>query len=586
MANPAMELADCDVLVVGTGAGGLLTANRAHDLDLKTLVIEKSERYGGTSSLSGGGLWIPCNKPLGARDHPETALTYLKACTRGLVPEDKLRAYIGQAPQMMEYLMEQVGVRYYPVLDYPDYYQDLPGAAPGGRTMFAEPVDAGVMGDEYLRQRESGLGVKLFNRIALDFTDAHILGKREKGWVRHVLKLIADYWLDFGWRRRTPRDRRATMGAALIAGLRLGLFKRKVPLLLNTALRRLLVDDGRVTGAVVERDGNEFTIRARHGVVLASGGFEHNQALRERHLVKPTSHEWSVTPPNYNTGAALTAGQDVGADTEFLDQAWWIPSIRLPALETPNVDVRHGLFIERSYPHSICVNRLGQRFCNEAMSYNDFGHEMLKDHATSGANVPCWMIFDASYRQKSVLGNIMPANMQPDSALPGAWWDTVIYRAPSLPELARKIAIEPAVLEATVSRFNGFARSGVDGDFNRGASSFDRFYCDPRHQPNASLGALETAPFYAIRLDLGDLGTKGGLKFDVHARVLNREGTAIPGLYVIGNASGAVTAHSYPGAGGTLGPAMTFGYVAANHIAQQAAAAGASKKERLAEELA
>jgi 3-oxosteroid 1-dehydrogenase len=566
------EFADCDVLVIGTGAGGLLTANRAHDLGLRTLVIEKSERYGGTSSLSGGGLWIPCNKPLGDRDSAGAALTYLKACTRGLVPEDKLRVYIDQAPQMIEYLREQVGVRYYAVEGYPDYYQDLPGAAPGGRTMFAEPVDAGVMGDEYLRQRESGLGVRLFGRIALDFPDAMILGKREKGWVRHALKLVSDYWLDFAWRRRTRRDRRATMGAALIAGLRLGLFQRQVPVVLNTALRRLIVEDGRVAGAVVERDGNEFSIRARRGVVLACGGFEHNQVLRERHLVKPTSHEWSVTPTNYNTGAALTAGLDVGADTEFLDQAWWIPTVRLPALETPNVNVRHGLFIERAYPHSICVNRLGQRFTNEAMSYNDFGHEMLKDQDRTGANVPCWMIFDASYRRKSVLGNIMPSTMQPDSALPSAWWDAVIYRAATLEELARKIDIEPAALAATVTRFNGFARSGKDLDFQRGVSSFDRYYCDPRHQPNSSLGALESAPFYAIRLDLGDLGTKGGLKFDTQARVLDTRGEAIPGLYVIGNASGAVTAHSYPGAGGTLGPAMTFGYVAASHIAAQAQA--------------
>jgi 3-oxosteroid 1-dehydrogenase len=210
------------------------------------------------------------------------------------------------------------------------------------------------------------------------------------------------------------------------------------------------------------------------------------------------------------------------------------------------------------------------------MSYNDFGHAMIKDGASTGANTPCWFIFDANYRKKNILGRIMPGSIMPDASLPPEWWDSVLYRAGSIGELAHKIAIDPATLENTVSVFNDYTKTGVDLDFNRGLHSFDRFYCDPRHQPNPSLGALDRAPYYAIRVDLGDLGTKGGLKVDRDANVLDVEGRPIPGLYAIGNASGAVTADSYPGAGGTLGPALTFGYRAANHIARSTQLAAAT----------
>lgn len=568
--NAVIDDKRCEVLVVGSGAGALLAAIRAHDQGLKVLVIEKTDRYGGTSALSGGGIWIPNNSGIVQQDSYEQALTYFKACTQGLVPEEKLRAYLDSAPEMVEYMRNNVGVKYNPVEGYSDYCQHLPGASDNGRTMFVEPVDAGVLGADFFALREADMGAKLFGRIALDYYDGQLLGARAKGWKRKIFSLIWNYWSDLSWRAKTRRDRRVTMGSALIAGLRIGMQQRNIPLLLNTPLEHLIVENGQVTGAVVSQNANTFKIHASKAVILGAGGFEQDQKLRDEYLKTATKVEWSVTPMHGNTGGAIQAGQHIGAATEFMHEAWWAPTVRIPAADTPNVNMRSALFIERSYAHSLCVNRLGKRFANEAMSYNDFGHEMIRDNQQSGANTPCWFIFDANYRKKNILGRIMPGSIMPDSSLPPEWWDTVLYRAGSISELAQKIGIDSKQLEQTISTFNGYAKTGVDLEFKRGHYSFDRFYCDPRHQPNPSLGALEKAPFYAIRVDLGDLGSKGGLKVDKDANVLDLDGKPIPGLYAIGNTSGAVTADSYPGAGGTLGPALTFGYRAANHIAQHA----------------
>ncbi|WP_233809916.1 FAD-dependent oxidoreductase [Paraburkholderia sp. HP33-1] len=562
---------ECDVLVIGSGAGGMLAANRARDLGLNVMVIERSDRYGGTSALSGGGIWVPCNRDMGDKDSREDALTYLRACSQGRVAEEKLCAYVDTAATMIDYLSNEVETPCHAGFKWADYCQKLPGAKDGGRTMFPEPVDAGILGDDFFRQREPAAFSKLFGRISLSVDDGAVLGARGPGWRRHLLKLLSGYWLDFGWRRKTKRDRRLAMGAALVGGLRKGLYKRKVPLYLNTRFRRFVVENGRVAGVVVLREGNEITIRARHGVIAAAGGYEQNQVLRNQYYPVPTEVSWTITVPHNNVGDTLLAGMEIGAATDLLGVAWWIPSIRLPAIHTPNADTRAGLFTERCQPHSLCVNRTGQRFANEAISYHDFGAEMIKDYELTGANVPCWMIFDSQFRAKSILGSIMPAKLMPDSALPQEWWDSVIYRADSVRELARKIGVPDETLSATVARFNQFARTGVDEDFQRGKYSYDNVYCDPRHGPSPTLGALEKGPFYAVRLDLGDLGTLGGLKTDHNGQVIDTDGKLMPGLYAIGNCSASVAGGSYPGAGATLGPAMTFGYRAANHIAQEAA---------------
>ena len=559
----------CDVLVIGSGAGGMMAANRAHDRGLDTIVIERTDLFGGTSALSGGGVWIPCNHDIKDRDSRDDALTYLRACTKGHVAEAKLCAFVDSASEMMDYLHAKVAVPCHKVPGLADYNQSLPGACEDGRTMFPEPFDAAELGDTLFQLRPPGFS-GLFDRINLSFADVQILGAKASGWKRHFIKLVLSYWLDLPWRRKTRMDRRLTMGGALVAGLRAGLKRRAVPVILNTRFREFIVQDGRVVGAVVEKDGTAHNVIARRGVIAGSGGFEQNQALRDQFLPVPTQVSWSVTPANVNVGDALVAGVDIGAATDLTEFAWWAPTIRIPARETPNIDTRVALFADRSYPHSLCVNRNGDRFANEAMSYHEFGFAMMEDDKETNANIPCWMIFDGQYRAKSVIGSIMPSSIMPDNSLPPQWWDNVLYRADTLAELSGKIGILAEKLTATVDRFNGFARVGVDQDFERGRHSYDAFYCDKSHVPNPTLGELSKAPYYAVRVDLGDIGTTGGLKTDEHGRVLDTANEPIMGLYAIGNCSGGVTGGSYPGAGGTLGPAMTFGFRAADHIAENA----------------
>lgn len=556
-----------DVIVVGSGAGGMLAANRAHDLGLSTLLIEKSDRFGGTSAVSGGAIWVPCNDDLGSRDDRAKALAYLRACTRDQVPEEKLAAYVDNAAPMVRYTADQVGLGFKAVMEYPDYYPEREGALPGGRTMDPDAVDGGELGDDYWRLREPYALMRLFGRISLTVKEARAITTKKAGWPLVLARLIGAYAVDIGWRFKTKRDRRLSMGNALAGGLLRGLVRRGVPRLINTRLVSLQEEGGRVTGVTVSRDGRALRLTARRGVVLAAGGFERNQEMRLAHLPQPTSETWSVTPFPNNTGDAIEAGRRLGAAVEFMDLAWWAPTMRLPSRHTPNTETRVGMFMERGWPGSVIINQLGRRFVNEAISYNDFGYAMIDDQRVTGANCPCWMVFDATFRKKYVVGGIMPGMMEPDSSLPREWFDSVIYRAGTIAELANKIGVPADALEGTVGAMNRYAVTGKDPEFGRGDNVYDRYFGDRFVTPNPCLGPIEKAPFYAIRVDLGDIGTKGGLKTDARARVLNEAGEPIAGLYAIGNTSGSVMAASYPGAGGTLGPAMTFGFIAVNDIA-------------------
>ncbi|MEI6457341.1 MAG: FAD-dependent oxidoreductase [Pseudomonadota bacterium] len=561
-----------DVVVVGSGAGGMLAAIRAHDLGLRVVLLEKSDRYGGTSAVSGGAIWIPNNGESPHQDSPEQALAYLRAVTRGAVPEAKLQRYVESSPAMVAYL-KAIGVRYYthPTLSYPDYYPAAPGALPSGRTMFVEPLDGLVLGEEFFRLRETHPEYRLLGNISLDVVEGAQMLAKSKGWQRTLLGVILRYQSRLGWRRRTNRDRRLTNGTALIGGLRKALLERGIALRLKTRLTGLVMDQGRVTGVIAEQEGRLLQIAAAHGVILAAGGFEQSQALRDRYLEQPTQASWSATPRGNNAGEALQAALDVGADTAFMNEAWWAPTVPMPSAEAPNTVRNIPLFFERAYPHSLAVNRLGKRFTNEACSYHQFGQAMLKDQTETGANLPCWMVFDATFRRQYPLAGLMPGSVVPDAKLPPNWFDNLLYRANSLRELAAKIGVSAQTLEDTVRRFNADAVVGVDSEFGRGGNFHNLFYGDARHQPNQTLGPVQTAPFYAVRLDLGDIGTKGGAKTDEDARVLGMDGQPIPGLYAVGNVAGSVMGSAYPGAGATLGSSMTFAYVAVADMTRQPA---------------
>jgi len=563
-----------DVVVVGSGAGGMLSAIRAHDLGLKSIVIEKTDRYGGTSAVSGGGIWIPRNPWLDEKekdaDTEQKALDYLRTCTEGKVSDDRLRAYIKYSTQLIDYL-DELGIHYFidPSNSYPDYYPDAPGAVPIGRSMYVDTVDGRPLGNDLYNMRDSLPEFMLFNRISLSLSEAGILLYRPPGWRLLAMKLILKYWADIKGRRTSKRDRRLNIGNALVGGLRKAMIKRGIPLMLQTSMDGLIKEKDRITGIDATRLGKKFKINADRAVILASGGFEQNQELREKYFPQKTKASWSVTPRDCNTGDGLMAALEIGADTEFLDQAWWAPTMTKSTHETPHFSRSAPVFFERGYPNSLCVNRLGNRFVNEAASYHQFGQAMMDDNKETGSNMPCWFIFDSEYRQKYPIAGILPYNLMPDSTLPPGWLDKFIFKASSIKELADKIGIDATNLSKTLDRFNQNANKGIDEDYGKGDNVYNQFFGDPNVKPNRCLGPVSKAPFYAIKLDLGDIGSKGGPKTDQNANVLDQAGKPIPGLYAVGNVAGSVTAGSYPGAGATLGPAMTFAYVAANHIAQR-----------------
>ena len=559
-----------DVIVVGSGAGAMTSAVFLADQGLSVLVVEKSNQYGGTSAISGGGIWIPNNHyfaRISGNDSYATALTYLKAAAGEHVDEVRLRAYLDNAPKMIEELTRTSRVRYAVAAKYPDYYPHLPGALAGGRTLDPELFDTSLLGDELANLRKPSPSTLLMGCISWTARDAHKAMARSFGWRLLIMKLMLRYKLDFKWRRKSKSkmDRRASLGSSLVASLRRSLMDRHVPLWLNTDFCGLISDNGRVTGITVQQGDTVRQLHARRGVILASGGFEQNQALRDQYLPKPNRQAWSATPPGNNTGAALTAGLGQGAATALLDWAWWAPTIAVPGEDKPR-----GIFAERAFPGAIVVNGQGQRFVNEAAPYLEFVDAMYKDdNRTGGKSVPAWVIFDAHFRFNYAMGPLMPGQVVPDSRLRKEWLNKLYWKAETLEGLARQIGVDAAGLEATARKINDYASSGVDLDFGRGGNVFDRYYGDSNVKPNPCLAPLRKGPFYAMRMDAGDIGTKGGLLTNADAQVVRADGQPIAGLYAIGNCSASVMGISYPGAGGTLGPALTFAYVAANHLASQ-----------------
>jgi len=346
------------------------------------------------------------------------------------------------------------------------------------------------------------------------------------------------------------------MGNALVGMLRRSLMDRGIPLWLETPARRLIVEDGRVTGVEVERGGKRMRIQGRKGVILAAGGFEANQAMREKYLPQPSKTEWSSANPK-NTGDIINMGIEIGAAIALMDEAWWGPAVKFPG------DDRARFFvIELSLPGSVLVNRSGRRFVNEASPYGDKVAAMYAKNVPERETIPSILVFDANFRKKYPVGPLLPGQQQPDWAAPKDVMSLLI-KANTLDELAAKVGIDANGLKDTVAKMNEYARTGVDPEFGRGDTIFDRYYGDTNQTPNPNLGPIDKPPFYAMRTWPGELGTKGGLLVDERSRVLDTHGQAIRGLYATGNCSASVMGHSYPGPGATLGPATTFGWVAA-----------------------
>jgi 3-oxosteroid 1-dehydrogenase len=548
------EPAEFDVVVVGSGAAGMTAALAAADHGLRAVVLEKTDWFGGSTARSGGGIWAPGNEVLrkaGVRDTPEQARAYLAHVAGDGVPAPRQQALLEHGPAMLALVRAAAPVDFAWVPNYADYYPEAPGGLAQGRSIEPVPLDGRVLGTELAHLNAPYLPTP--NGITITQADYRwlSLGPRHPRAVLATAKVFGRLA-----RARVLRQRTLSMGQALAAGLRAGLLAKDVPVWLGTPMTGLELTDGRVTGVRVTRDGQPAVIRARRGVVLAAGGFERNGDMRRRYQREPIGTEWTTGSAG-NTGDAIAAGEAAGAALDLMDDAWWGPSIPLPSGP-------YFCLAERSLPGCLLVNGAGQRFVNESAPYVDAVHAMYDGHCDANPHIPAWLIIDQRYRSTYVF-----AGRPPRQPLSRRWYRAgVVYRAPTIPELAEQAGLDPAGLAKTVTRFNEFATAGRDEDFHRGDSAYDRYYGDPRIRPNPCLAPLVKAPFYAVKIVPGDLGTKGGLRTDERARVLREDGTPIAGLYAAGNASAAVMGHSYAGAGATIGPAMTFGYIAALDLAK------------------
>jgi len=559
---------EVDVLVVGSGGGGMTAALKADAEGLDTLIVEKSPQFGGSTALSGGGIWVPgapSQRRAGYTPQPDDVFTYLKEITGGLVSDERLRAYVDEAPEMMEFLE-----RSSPWLEfvwkpgYADYYPELPGGSSQGSTINVPAIDLRELGDE---ERNLLTPLALAPRgIWFAPKDLRLFYQVRQNWRGKAVlfKLI--------WRMVKAHlfgERMAAIGQSLMARMRLALADHQIPLWLNAPMTELLTDvDGNVVGAVVEREGLPTRIRARRGVVLASGGFDHDMAWRREHLPE-LERDWSFGNPA-SMGDGIRAGEKVGASTDLLDEAWWFPAMCWP-------DGRLQFMLnERMMPSQFVVNGAGKRFINEAAPYMDFAHAMIAGQRTGVTHIPCWLVTDIRSFHRYVVGGHLPIPRIPFAPVPTGWkvpktWldSGIVKQGSTFSELATQIGVPPEQLRQTADRFNELARKGHDDDFHRGDSAYDNYYGDPT-LPNPNLYPLGAGPYYAFQIILGDLGTSGGLRTDELARVLRDDDSVIAGLYATGNVTAAVMGRSYAGAGATIGPAMTFGYVAAKHLAQTA----------------
>jgi 3-oxosteroid 1-dehydrogenase len=551
---------EVDVLVVGSGAGAMTAALRAHDRGGRALLVEKSDHYGGASAMGSCLLWIPNNhlmEGVGVIDTPEEAWEYLKGTTAGAVSEDRLRAYLDNAPVVLRWLSDRTHAKFAAQPAYPDYYPRVAGSKPGGRSVEPQHFDARRLGDDFLNMREQNLQMQVMGRLAMTAIEAQEVLTGQPGSMWLFLKLVLKYALDIPFRFKSKRDRNLAMGNALIGMLRLTLREREIPLWLRAPARDLIVEDGRVVGAVVEKEGRPLRIRAEKGVVLAAGGFEGNQAMREKYLPGPTRTEWTCANKD-NTGDVIDMGLELGAALDLMDDAWWGP-----VTVAPGEDIARMLVIEKSLPGGILVNQRGERFVNEGAPYIDIVNAMYAKHSAESPCIPAYLVFDATFRKKYICGPLLQSSVQPDWTVRKLLKIGYLKRANSLDGLAAQLGVDAAGLKATVAKNNEYAATGVDLDFHRGDTIYDRYYGDAKVEPNPCLAPIEKPPFYAIDALPGELGTKGGLLTDPRARVLKPSGEAIPGLYAVGNCSSAVMGRSYPGAGATIGPATTFGYLAA-----------------------
>jgi succinate dehydrogenase/fumarate reductase flavoprotein subunit len=519
-----------DIVVIGSGGAGLLAACVAADSGLSVQVLERSPVLGGSTAVSGGQLWIPNNdlmRAAGLDDSLDEAVTYLKAISCGRTDSDVLASFAGRAPEMVRWLENTTSARFQ-IFPRPDYHPEFPGSKLAGRVLDPMALDAENLGTfrQLVRDRPTPIPLTGNERYALKLG-----GQVDASLVRDRLE------------RGT-----FTQGGTLVAALLGACIEREVTFSTNVRAEQLIIEDRRVRG-VVARSTRVERVAAERGVVLASGGFEWNSGMKATFLRAPDKNP--VSPP-WNEGDAVWMALEAEAALGNMTEAWWYPTYNIPGEAYDGRPLARMLSDERSSPGSIIVNRSGRRFVNEAMNYNDMAMALhVFDPSTyDRPNVPAWLLFDAAFKRTYSVATVSDHDPAP------AWFAT----SNTLEALARRLGIDPVGLSSEVQSFNVDASAGVDRTFGRGSNAYDRFQGDPSHEPNPCLAPIAEPPYFAIPVIPGSLGTKGGPLTDADGKVLDRQGLPIRGLYACGNAAASIMGPGYPGAGGTLGPGLTFAY--------------------------
>jgi len=559
---------DAYVLVVlGSGAGGMTAALFAALQGLRPLLVEASERIGGTTALSSGTVWIPGNRhqrALGDTSDPEAARVYLDALVGDRAERALREAFLQEGPRMVDALHEHSDVRFKAYAQSPDYRQELAGAAQGGRPLEPLPFDGRTMGADFALLRSPLRELMLFGGMMVTRGEATSLLRLHRSWgsFRLATTLAARYALD---RLRYTRGTRLVLGNALVARLFRSLHERGVEILLGARTSRLVQSDHRVTGLVVDTPDGERRLDSRCGVVLAGGGFPASATLRERWLPAPVAEHTAACETC--TGDTLSLAQAVGAalGAPREDNALWFPS-SIARRRDGSTAVYPHIALDRSKPGIVAVNARGRRFVDEAVSYHEFVRAMYRTHREVPA-IPAVLVCDRRFVWRYGLGMIRPRTPSLASFARRGY----LFMASTLEDLARQVGVDADGLAQTVKTNNAYAAAGIDADFGKGNTSYDRVNGDPQHRPNPCLGPIESAPFCAVKVWPTPLGTSLGLATDVHARVLDADGQPIAGLYACGNDMQSIMGGEYPGPGAQIAIAMTFGYIAALHAAGRAA---------------
>jgi succinate dehydrogenase/fumarate reductase flavoprotein subunit len=559
------ETYECDALVVGSGCAGMSAAVTAGHHGLNVLIVEKEPRFGGTTARSGGWLWIPgtsLTRDWGIVESPDQARTYLRHEAGNSFDAARVDAFLTKGPEAVDFFTSKTALRFDMPLTFPDYHAEAPGGAQGGRSMVTRPFDGHQLGPKlkdigsplpeltvFGMMLGSGKEIIHFMRATKSPVSAWYVAKRLS---RHALDVM-----------RYGRGMTLTNGNALAGRLAKSAFDLNIPLWLSSPVRELIVEDGAVRGAIVERDGKPVRVTAKRGVVLACGGFPHDVERRKAMFPHaPTGAEHFSPGPTGNTGDGLRLAEAVGGRVEdsLPNAAAWVP-----VSVTTRKDGSKGLmphFIDRAKPGVIAVTRDGKRFANEGNSYHDFVQEMMKA-AKPGEEITAFLLCDHRALRKYGLGCVPPFPMPLGHHLKTGY----LKRGETLAELAASFGIDAKGLEATVAAFNETAAAGQDPAFGKGSRAYNRYQGDALHSPNPCIAPIADGPFYAIKMVIGDLGTYAGIRTDQNARALDGNGQPIAGLYAAGNDMASIMGGNYPGAGITLGPALTFGYIAGRHIA-------------------